>query len=85
MLSAQMPLGARSCLSANISPFKVDNRNSRKSFDICSKLTKKYLGDVIDVVLVSSLLISSAFTADFKQSDICWKSFRYKVSGDLQA
>ena len=63
---------------ASIYLFKVSNRNSRKRPDIYSKLTMRYQKDVIEVVLVSSLLYLNYFKSfssfpivDFEQVNIC--------------
>ena len=46
---------------ANIHLFYVNNRNFRKMYEICSKLTKKHQDDVNDVFLVFLLLTLSIF------------------------
>ena len=55
-LSVYFPLGLTEPTSANISLFKFNNRNTRKRFEIYSKLH-----DVIDIVLVSVLLTLNIF------------------------
>ena len=68
------------CL-ANIFLFKVNNRNTRKRCEICSKLTIKTpeRRDVTGVVLVFLLLtlnifhtFSSVSIVDFKKVNISW-------------
>ena len=65
---------------ANIYSFKVNNSNTRKMCEICSKLTIKHQNDVIGVVLVFLLLtltnflsFSSVFIADFEQVNFSWE------------
>ena len=50
---------------ANIYLFKLNNRNTRKRCEICSKLTIKTPDDVIDVVLVFLLLTLNIFHTFF--------------------
>ena len=45
--------------------FKVNIRNTRKRFEICSKLTKKYQNDVNNVILVFLLLPLNIFHTFF--------------------
>ena len=46
--------------------FKANNRNTRKSCEICSKLTIEHQNDVIDVVLVFLLLTLTIFHSFFQ-------------------
>ena len=60
---------------ANIYLFKVNNRNTRKRCEMCSKLKTKTLEDVNDVVLVFQLLtlnISSVPIVNFEQVNVSW-------------
>ena len=59
--------------------FKVNNRNTRKRSEICSKLTMKNQNDVSYVVLVFLSLtmkyltpFSSVFIVDFEQVNVSW-------------
>ena len=45
----------------NIYVFKVNNKNTRKRCDVCSKLTIKHQNDVNDVFLVFLLLTLDIF------------------------
>ena len=51
--------------SANIYLFKVNNRKTRKRWEICSKLTIKHQNEAIDVVLVVLLLTLDIFYTFF--------------------
>ena len=53
--------GAKDPLPANIYFFKVNNRNTRKSWEVCSELTIRKQKDVIDVIVVFLLLILNMF------------------------
>ena len=46
---------------ANIYLFNINNRNTKKRCEICSKLTIKTSNDVSDVALVSLLLTLNKF------------------------
>ena len=51
--------------------FKVNNRNSRKSYEICSKLmTSFWCVFIVKLGHISYLFL--LFTADFEQLDSCW-------------
>ena len=50
---------------AGIYLFKVNKRNPRKKYEICSKLTNKDLNDANGVVLVPLLLTSNIFQTLF--------------------
>ena len=59
--------------------FKVNNRNTRVRCKMCSKLTKKYQDNVIDIALVSLLLdlnvltpFSSVCNVGFEHLIVCW-------------
>ena len=63
--------------------FKVNNRNSRKSCEISSKLTIKipqYVNYIVSgVFMVSSERIShlsQVFIIDFEQINVCWDVFK---------
>ena len=75
---------------ASIYLFKVNNRNTRKRPDVCSKLTMKIPEWRYLVVLVSSLLTlnySKPFPSfpivDFEQVNICWESYLTFYSCDI--
>ena len=59
-------------LPANIYLFKVDNRNTRKRCEICSKLTTRHQKDVIDVEVISQFFLAEG---DFAESNICAELF----------
>ena len=68
--------------------FTLSNRNARKRYEICTKLTIKTLDDVIDAVLIFLLLTLKIFytffialVVDFEQvnsldSALFFKNFR---------
>ena len=66
-------------LPLGIYVLKVNNRNTRKRSEICSKLTMKKQNDVSYVVLVFLSLtmkyltpFSSVFIVDFEQVNVSW-------------
>ena len=66
-------------LPLGIYVLKVNNRNTRKRSEICSKLTMKNQNDVSYVVLVFLSLtmkyltpFSSVFIVDFEQVNVSW-------------
>ena len=72
----------RNNLPSNINLFKVSNRNTRKRYEKCSKLTKKCQNDVNDLVLVFLFFwtyftpFSSVSVFDFEQVSVSWVYIR---------
>ena len=57
-------------IPANINLFKVSNRNSRKRFKVCPKVTIKTRSGVF--IVNFELFHTSVFNVDFEQVNVCW-------------
>ena len=72
----------RNNLPSNINLFKVSNRNTRKRYEKCSKLTKKCQNDVSGLVLVFLFFwtyftpFSGVSVVDFEQVSVSWVYIR---------
>ena len=62
---------------ANIYLFKVDNRNTRKKCEICSKLTIKTPGDFIVNFEYISQLFHNVSVNDFELVNVCWNNYKF--------
>ena len=62
---------------ANIYLFEVDNRNTGKKYEICSKLTIKTPGDFIVNFEYISQLFHNVSVNDFELVNVCWNNYKF--------
>ena len=78
---------------ANISMFKVSNRNATKRYEICSKLTIKNLEQrqwrcfSICIVNFEHIITSSSSVSsiDFEQVNVTWVKFNFSIQVQAEA